>query len=159
MIESYDPPRSYRQWLDAFAYLQEHPLDTRMLDALIQGSYSGVPAPMFLERLSNTVSLLLTHHCRRFLRQMDEAFADGEPDIVPLLAARLRRNVSRCLFYRQVDFLELGYVRSLDQGYREQLDNFWHNLLRELGKSARESGSMDLEDLVLELKRIHILKD
>ena len=157
MIAEHDPPRSYSQWLDAFAYLQEHPLDVEMLDALIQGSYSGVPAPAFLERLSNTVSLLLTRHCRRFLRQMDEAFADGEPDYIPVLAARLRRNIDRCLFYRKLNFLELGFVRTLDQGFREQLDSFWNNLLRELGKSARESGSPELEDLVLELKRIHIL--
>ena len=159
MISVFDPPQTYRQWLDLMNHLQEYPLDTGALDALARGTYLGTPAPMFQERLSETVSLALTHHTRRFLRQMDEAFADGETDMIPLLASRMKKNIRRCLVYRQLDFLDTEYVRTLDRGYREQLESFWENLLRELGKSARESGSGELEDLVLELKRIRIVNE
>ena len=158
MIPKFDPPQTYRQWLDLMNHLQEHPLDTGALDALARGSYRGTPAPMFLQRLSQTVSLVLTRHTRRFLRQVDEAFADGEPDMVPVLAARLKQSVQKCLFYRHLDFLDTEYVRNLDRGYREQLESFWEKLLRELGKSARDTGSDELEDLVRELKRITIVK-
>ena len=73
MISVFDPPQTYRQWLDLLNHLQEHPLDTGVLEALARGNYLGAPPAMFLERLSTAISLALTHHTRRFLRQMDEA--------------------------------------------------------------------------------------
>ena len=157
MISQLDPPQTYRQWLDLMNHLQEHPLDTGALEVLARGSYLGNPAPAFLQRLSETVSLVLTRHTRRFLRQVDEALADGEPDMIPVLASRLKKSIQKCLFYRSLDFLDTEYVRSLDRGYREQLENFWNDLLRELTRSARETGSYELEDLVRELKRITIV--
>lgn len=157
MIDTYTPPKTYQQWLACFDQLQAHPGDRQMLETLARGEYLGQPAESFLVRLSETVGTVLTSLCRRFLRQLDEALADGEPDMVVLLASRLRKNISRCFFYRDLPFLSRAYIEELDRGFGEQLTFFWTNFLRELRRTARESMNPELEELVMEMKRIKIL--
>ena len=156
MISRYTPPETYQQWLDCFAHLREHPLDGAMLDALAQGKYTGTPAETFLVRLSDAVGLAMTGYCKRFLRQLDQALEDGEPDLAVLLARRLQKHLRKCFFYRSLPFLPASYVQTLDGGFRVQLDTFWMNFLTQLGKSARESMDPGMEDLLLEMKRIRL---
>lgn len=154
MNSRYSPPETYQQWLAGFAYLQQHPLDHEMLDAFACGHYIGRPAEAFLVRLSDVVGIVITAHCRRFLRQMDEAFSDGEPDMVPLLASRLKRNLSKCFFFQTLSFLDPAYVQTLDDGFGRQLDSFWKNVLMELCRSARDSMDPRIEEVCFELKRM-----
>ena len=122
------PPEAYQQWLECFEYLHQHPLDAQMLDTLSRGQYLGQPTESFLSRMSETVSFCISCYCRRFLRQLDLALADGEPDMAALLAGRLRRNIQQCFFSRCLGFLDPSYIQTLDQGFGEQLDFFWTNL-------------------------------
>lgn len=157
MISWYSPPETYQQWLSCFGHLQQHPLDQRMLEVLGQGRYIGKPAEGFMVRLSETVGAIITANCRHFLRQMDLMFADGEPDMVPILAARLKRNLSMCFFYRTLPFLDAAYVQSLDDGFRGQLEFFWSNVQTELRKSARDSMDPRVEEVWFEMKRMKIV--
>lgn len=157
MISRYSPPETYQQWLACFQHLQQHPLDAQMLEVLSKGKYLGKPAEAFLVRLSDAVGIVITGYCRRFLRQVDMAFADGEPDVSVLLASRLRRNIRKCFFYRSLPFLETKYIQTLDSGFSRQLDSFWSNFLEELRKTARDSADSEMEDVYLEMKRIKIL--
>ena len=128
-----------------------------MLEALARGRYLGQPAESFLSRLSEAVSICITGFCRRFLRQFDIALADGEPDMAVLLASRLRRNISKCFFYRTLPFLDPSYIQTLDAGLGEQLELFWKNFLSELKRTARDTDSPVMEDLYYEMKRVTIL--
>ena len=157
MIAVYSPPETYQQWIDCFQYLQKHPFDRLMLDTLAEGSYIGQPAETYLARLSDTVGAVLTSHCRRFLRQVDEVLADGEPDMAILLASRLRRSLRKCFFYRSLPFLPTDYIQTLDQGFQAQLEFFWKNFLEHLWRCARESMDASLEELDLEMKRVRIV--
>lgn len=158
MMEAYSPPETYQQWLACFQHLQLHPLDSKMLETMAQGSYLGKPAESFLVRLSETVGIVITGYCRRFLRQVDLALEDGEPDMVELLAVRLKRDIRKCFFYRSVSFLDSGYIHTLDTGFGDQLSAFWNQLLKELKKTAKDSANEELEDVYLALKRMKFLE-
>ena len=157
MMNTYSPPETYQQWLECFRHLQEHPLDQEMLKNLSRGRYLGKPSESFLVRMSDTLSVVITLHCRRFLRQVDQALADGEADMIPLLASRLKRHLNHCFFYRDVSFLDVTYIQNLDRGFGRQLISFWQNFLAEMGKSARESMDAGLEDVYFELKRMKFI--
>ena len=131
-------------------------MDQQALDAIAKGRYMGQVAEAFLARLSDCVSHVLTAHCCLFLKQLDEALAEGEPDMALLLATRFRRNIQRCFFYRTLTFLSASYVKTLDQGFCNQLDAFWQDFLGQLLRSARESSDPRMEDVLLEMKRIRL---
>lgn len=149
---------TYQGWMDCFARLEEQPWDKETLAKAQRGSYMGKPSEQFLARLSDTVSRMLSRCTRRFLRDLDNALADNEPDMVPLLAARFRGRVRGCLFYRQLPFLERSYIRTLDEGFTNQLQSFWKDLNRQLARAARESEDPRLEDLAMELRRMEIVE-
>lgn len=157
MTRPAEQPRTYQQWLDCFAYLSAHPADREVLELAAGGQYPGKPAESFLVRLSDTVGTMLSFRCQQFLRQLDQALGDGEPDLAPLLAARLKKSLRLCLFYRSLPFLEERYVQELDRGFSVQLQNFWTNFLTQLKKIARDSDSPAMEDLLLEMSRIKIV--
>lgn len=158
MISRYSPPETYQQWLECFQHLQQHPRDHEMLGVVSQGQYLGKPAEAFLVRLSETVGLVITDHCQRFLRQIDLAFEAGEPDMVLLLAQRLRKNLQKCFFYRSLPFLDDSYVQTLDDGFNRQLVLFWSSFVDQLRKSARESMDPGMEELYHGVKRMKIVQ-
>lgn len=153
------PPETYRQWLDCLRYLTEHPKDRRVLELVADGTLGGPPSEQFIARVSDTVSVLLTHCCRNFLRQLDEALADGDSDTVLTLAVRFRRNAHACLFYRKLAFLPEREVRILEDGFTEQLQSFWDNFLRQVRITARDSMDPSAEDMAYELGRLKILTE
>lgn len=151
------PPETYQQWMDCLRYLQEHPSDGTVCLLMQQGTLPAGASETFKARLSDTVSMMLSVHCRRFLRQVDQALSEGDGDMVPLLAKRFWRTVSNSLFYRRLAFLDGAFVALLEEGYTGQLRAFWKDFLRQLERDARESGNPELEDLVLEMKKIRTL--
>ncbi len=153
------PPETYHQWLDGFQYINGNPKDLAFLEVLAQGNYLGIPSESFLCHLSDAVSKVLSIRCRQFLRQTDCALIEGEPDIVPLLAMRFRRDLRKCFFYRSLSFLPEDYVGELDNGFQKQLLAFWTDFLSQLKKSAELSADFRLEDLHHELKRIYIVQN
>lgn len=157
MSNRHAPPETYQQWLECFEHLNGHPLDAQMLEMLSQGTFLGEPTERFRSRLSDVVSMCMSAYCQRFLRMLDLALSEGEPDMATLLAGRFRRDIQRCFFYRSLAFLDGSFIQKLDQGYREQLNFFWKNFLNELQKSARDSNSPVMEDLYYEMKRVTIL--
>lgn len=152
-------PQTYQGWMDCFARLEAHPWDPEILAQVRRGSYMGKPSEQFLARLSDTVSRMLSKCTRRFLRDLDSALADNEPDMVPMLASRFRKRVKACLFYRELPFLEGKFIQTLDAGFSSQLQSFWKDLNREISRSARESGDPRLEDLAMALRRMKILEE
>lgn len=152
-------PETYQQWLACFQYLEEHPWDQPALDMVCRGCYSGKPSEAFLARLSDTVSVMLTKCCRRFLRELDQALADGEPDMAMLLAVRFRRKTRACLFYHSLLFLDAQYKQILDDGFHKQLQSFWESFLSQLRRTARDSMDVTVEDMALELSRLRIVSE
>lgn len=157
MIVPIRAPETYQQWLEFLQYLQEHPGSTTACSLVNQGILTGSVSEAFKVRLSETVSIMLSYHCTRFLKQLDTALEDGEPDMAALLAQRLRRSMQQCLIYRDMPFLEAEFVENLDAGYRKQLCEFWETVLKQLRLLIRENDSPVLEDLIRELRRIHII--
>ena len=150
-------PESYQQWLELLQYLQEHPGDSAACSLVSQGAVAVSSSEAFKVRLSETVSIMLSYHCTRFLKQLDAALENGEPDMAPLLAQRFRRSIQRCLIYRDMPFLEPEFTEKLDTGYKAQLCGFWETVLKQLKVMIRENDNPVLEDLIRELRRIHIL--
>lgn len=156
MITPGKAPETYQQWLDWMQYLQEHPTDREACETIVRGIMPSGASESFKSRLSDTVGKMLTFHCRTFLRQLDQALEDGEPDMALLLSSRFRKAVDRCSFYRQMAFLDAEYVRTLDEGFGKQISAFWADFLRQLRKTARESMDPAMEDLVLNLSRVKV---
>lgn len=150
-------PQTYQQWLECLQQLEQQPWNRELLTQIRQGSYGANPSETFLTRISDSVSVMLSVCTRRFLRELDRALSDGEPDMAILLATRLRRNVAGCLFYRDLDFLSGAYVRTLDEGFENQLNAFWKDFLAQFNKSARDSMDPSMEDMALQLRRIRII--
>ncbi|MBQ9167947.1 MAG: hypothetical protein IJX67_06020 [Oscillospiraceae bacterium] len=153
------PPETYRQWLDCLQHLTEHPTDRRVLELIAGGTLGGPPSEQFIARVSDTVSTLLTHCCRDFLRRLDETLAEGDSDTVLTLAVRFRRNANACLFYRTLTFLPEPEVQMLEDGFTEQLQSFWNNFLRQVRITARDSMDPRTEDMAYELGRVKILTE
>ncbi len=151
------PPETYQQWVSCMQYLAENPADQTAIDSAVQGKLAGRPGEAFLARLSDTVSAMLTWNCKRFLRQLDTVLATGEPEMAVVIAVRLRRNLHRCLLYRLLPFLDEDYCAALEAGFQRQLDAFWADVLRQLRRSAWDSGDPSLEDVAWELSRIHLM--
>ena len=149
-------PHTYQQWMDCFQRLQANPRDLETLAQVRGGTCSGTPSELFLSRLSDTVSVMLSGCTRKFLRQLDQTLADGEPDMAVLLAKRLRKQLRDSMFYRDLPFLSQTYIETLDTGYAQQLQAFWQDLLKQLDKTARESMNPAMEDLAQELRRIRL---
>lgn len=149
-------PQTYQQWLECLQQLERQPWNRELLTLVRQGRYEGNPSETFLTRVSDSVSVMLSGCTRRFLRELDQALSDSEPDMAVLLAVRLRRNVEQCLFYRDLNFLSREYIQTLDEGFEGQLQAFWKDFLSQLNRSARDSMDPRFEDMVLELRRISI---
>ena len=149
-------PQTYQQWLECLLQLEQQPWNRELLTLVRQGRYEGKPSESFLTRVSDSVSVMLSGCTRRFLRELDQALADGETDMAALLAVRLRRNATQCLFYRDLDFLRREYIQTLDEGFERQLKAFWKDFLSQLSRSARDSMDPGFEDMVQELRRISI---
>ena len=149
-------PQTYQQWLECLLQLEKQPWNRDLLTLVRQGRYEGKPSESFLSRVSDSVSIMLSGCTRRFLRELDRALSDGEPDMAVLLAKRFRRNVAQCMFYRDLDFLSGEYIQTLDEGFENQLQAFWKDFLSQLNKSARDSMDPRMEDMALELRRISI---
>lgn len=158
MSNRYTPPETYQQWLECFEHLKGYTLDEKMLESMAQGTFLGKPTESFLSRLSDVVSMCMSGYCQRFLRMLDLALSEGEPDMAGILASRLKKDIQRCFFYRSLTFLDESFVQKLDQGFREQLEQFWGNFLNQLRKSARDSDWPVMEDLYYEMKRVTILR-
>lgn len=150
-------PHTYQQWLDCLQQLEQHPFNRDLQQQVRMGTYDGKPTETFLSRVSASVSVMLSVCTRRFLHEMDQALADGEPDMAVVLASRFRRRIGQCLFYRDLGFFEEDYVRTLDDGFRNQLDAFWKDFLNQLQKSLKDSMDPRVEDMALELRRIKTL--
>ena len=151
-------PYTYQQWMDCFQRLEVNPRDKEMLELVRGGTYPGKPSELFLSRLSDTVSIMLSGCTRRFLQQLDQSLADGEPDMAVLLAKRLRRQLRDSMFYRDLTFLSQTYVQKLDTGFAQQLQAFWQDFLKQLNKTARESMDPRIEEMAQDLRRIRILE-
>ena len=158
-MEIRTPPETYRQWLDCLQYLADHPRDRHALDLVAQGKLSGPASEQFVARVSDTVSTLLSHCCRNFLRQLDEALAEGDTDMVLMLAVRFRKHVQSCLFYRSLQFISEKDVMILEKGFTDQIQSFWSNFMRQVRLTARDSMDVRTEDMAYELGRIKILTE
>lgn len=148
-----ESPKTYQQWTQQLLYLQEHPKDKSALQLISQGHFSEPVSENLKERISQTVSVLLGHRFRNFLRSVDQALSDGEPEMVCIYASRFRTEVDQCLFYHRLEFLDAPFVQTLDSGYFEQIRSFWSGFLRQLRRTARDSMNPDLEDLSRKLGR------
>ena len=151
-------PHTYQQWMDCFRCLEANPRDVAMLEQVRGGTYSGTPSELFLSRLSDTVSVMLSGCTRNFLQQLDQALADGEPDMAVLLAKRLRRQLRDSMFYRDLSFVSQTYIQTLDEGFACQLQAFWQDFLKKLNQSARESMDPRFEDMAQDLRRIRLVE-
>ena len=151
------PPQTYHQWMACFQQLEESPWDKETLMLIPLGTYDARPTDVFLVRISDTVSAMLSKCIRRFLQKMDQLLADRELDMAVLLAVRFRKQLADCLFYRKMHFLERGYVHTLDEGFENQVEAFWKDFLNQLSISVRESMDPGFEDMALELRRIKII--
>ncbi len=151
-------PHTYQQWMDCFHHLEANPRDSEMLNLVRNGTYPGTPSELFLSRLSDTVSVMLSGCTRKFLQQLDQTLADGEPDMAVLLAKRLRRQLRESMFYRDLPFLSQTYIQTLDGGFARQLQAFWQDFLKQLDKVARESMDPRMEELSHDLRRVRLME-
>ena len=150
-------PGTYQQWLDCLERLEQQPWDKEALALARQGTYTGTPSEAFLTRLSEAVSVMLSRCTQRFLRDLDRALADGDPDMASLLAVRFQAQLRNCFFYRELPFLKASYVRTLDQGFEAQLEAFWKDFLSKLKALEKETMDPQIEDMTMELRRIRII--
>lgn len=153
------PPETYSQWLEYLHSLRTHPENRQLLLLAADGKLRG-PAPEQLAvQLSETVGILLTCCCRRFLRQTDQALAEGEAEMLPILAARFRRRLAECLLYRALPALGEARMAELEDGFARRIRSFWADYLRQLRRTACSSEEPALEDAALLLGRMDIWQE
>ena len=156
------PPTTYDEWLSCFDFLKSSPsVNNSVAMTIAKGSFvnRGYIAVQFHQKLADTISEMLNKRIARFLKDLNMLISLNElSDIVPLFV-KLRNDVERCLFFKELDFLDKGIKRDLEQSIKTEIGKFWNDTMTFLQKQTLEYSNSDLEDSLFLIRRIRLFME
>jgi hypothetical protein len=156
------PPTTYEDWLLCFDFLKSSPsVDDGVAMTIAKGSFvnRGYIAVQFHQKLADTINEMLNKRIARFLKDLNMLISFNElSDIVPLFV-KLRNEVEKCLFFRELEFLDKGIKHELEQSIKTQMGKFWNDTVTSLQKQTLEFSNDDLEDSLLLIRRIRLFAE
>lgn len=152
-------PSTYQDWLDCFARMRELPLSgNRDFEVLALGSFSGTSAMQAaLERqMVDTINVVLNKSVKRFVRDLNECIAFNELAQVDVLFKRLKKDISKTMFFLNLSFLSGEFKDELYTSITNQMTGFWDDTVGFLRQQAMDYSNSDLEDALFLIRRIRL---
>lgn len=156
------PPTTYEEWLNCFDFLKSRSsIDSGVAMTIAKGSFinSGYLTVRFQHMLVETINEMLNKRIARFLKDFNMLISLNElSDMVPLFI-KLRNEVRKCLFFRELEFLEENIKLDLEQSVKTQMEKFWGDTIIFLKKQTLEYSNTDLEDFLFLICRIKLFAE
>ena len=155
-----DELRTYQQWIGCLEHLSNKKVTDEFVEKLQYGRCPGIETvmPQFLERVQDTVNQMLNRSTRTCTTLLNESLEDGDFSNVESIMYRSFRDIKRCRFYLNIQFIPESFVFELDKKTVSETNRYWKEVNRALTQLAEETGNEDVYDLLYYLNRL-IKKD
>ncbi|MZL32933.1 hypothetical protein [Blautia wexlerae] len=114
--------------------------------------------PQFLERVQATVNKMINKSTKNCTTLLNEALEEGDFSNIESYLYRCHREMKRCRFYLNIQFLPESFTCTLDEKTVSEINRYWKEIRGFLVQLAEESGSEDVYDLLYYVNRL-IKKD
>ena len=155
-------PTTYQEWLSCFEKIKDAPFSDDMdYVRLSQGSFAGTDVMIyaFQQQLINLINTVLNKSTRRFVRNLNECLMFHELEQLDFLFKRLKKDIHRVLFFRDLTFLSDEFISELYQSVKEQMTGFWNNSVGFLQKETMDHNDPALEDALYLIGRITLFSE
>jgi len=156
------PPTTYEDWLKCFDFLKSSAsIDSGTIEVITKGAfvYKGYIVVQFQQKLVETVNNMLNKRIGRLQKDLNILISFNElADIVPLFI-RLRNEVRKCLFFKELAFLDESFKCELEQAVKTQMGQFWDNTVTFLQKQSYGYSNADFEDSLFLMRRIKLFAE
>lgn len=152
-------PRTYPQWLECLAMLEERPPHrSGVCAAMAQGTFAGSPAALagLSQQMAQSIQKSLSRITRRFLRELNDCLSFHDLAQAELLYKGLRRDIHAVLFFTELEFLPRDYRDRLRDSITAEMSRFWDRTRQILRQQAMEYPDPELEDAVFLIGRIKL---
>ena len=155
-----DELRTYQQWIGCLEHLSNKKVTDEFVEKLQYGRCPGIETvmPQFLERVQDTVNQMLNRSTRTCTTLLNESLEDGDFSNVESIMYRCFRDIKRCRFYLNIQFIPEAFVCELDEKTVSETNRYWKEVNKALTQLAEETGNEDVYDLLYYLNRL-IKKD
>lgn len=152
--------KTYQQWIGCLERLSKKKVTDEFIANLQYGLCPGIEMvmPQFLERIQNTVNQMMNRSTRACTALLNESLEDGDFSNVESNLYRCFRDIKRCRFYLNINFIPKSFVHELDEKTVNETNRYWNELHKALTRLAEETGSEEVYDLLYYLNRL-IKKD
>lgn len=152
-------PSTYQEWLVCFDMIKNGTgADNELFEAVGMGTFVGsdLTKNALQKQIVETVNAFLDKSAKRFIRNLNENIAFNELCQTELLFKRLKKDVSKSLFFKKLTFLPESFRLELEESVKEQMSNFWEATTKFLHNQSLEFSNSDLEDLLFLVNRIKL---
>ena len=121
-------PSTYQEWLACFDMIKNGTgADNELFEAVGMGTFVGsdLTKNALQKQIVETVNAFLDKSAKRFIRNLNENIAFNELCQTELLFKRLKKDVSKSLFFKKLTFLPESFRLELEESVKEQMSNFW----------------------------------
>ena len=110
-----------------------------------------------LERqMVDTINVVLNKSVKRFVRDLNECIAFNELAQVDVLFKRLKKDISKTMFFLNLSFLSGEFKDELYTSITNQMTGFWDDTVGFLRQQAMDYSNSDLEDALFLIRRIRL---
>jgi hypothetical protein len=155
-------PGTYQEWLSCFDYLRESSaVDEGTVELIKNGSFvsSGQMMAAFQTQLMETINTMLNKRVGRFIKDLNRAIEFNELEDIAFLYVKLRNETGKCLFFENLNFLDVGFRRELIDSIKQQVTSCWNSTLRFLRQQSVEYSNSGLEDALFLIYRIKLFQE
>jgi hypothetical protein len=154
-------PTTYQEWLHCFSLMKNGSgPGNEIYEAVIAGSFAGTDRTKsaLQQQIVDTVNAILDKRAKRFVKELNDSIAFNELAQVELLFRRLRKEIHRALFFRDLFFLSKGFRTELADSVMKQMNDFWNDTVDFLYEQSLEFSNSELEDVLFLIKRIKLFQ-
>ena len=152
-------PTTYQEWLSCFEIMKNSSAaGNEVFDIVCRGSFAGsdLTRNALQKQIAETVNDVLDKSVKRFIRSLNENIAFNDFSQTELLFKRLKKDISKSLFFTRLSFLPEEFRRELEESVKNQMSGFWKDTVKFLYEQSLEFSNSDLEDVIFLIKRIKL---
>lgn len=155
-------PSTYQEWLVCFSVLKSNAGASQHVSDLIESScFHGDKYLMdaFYQQLTETINVMLDVRVNGFLQEINHCIEYNECEEMVRCLRSLDGRLEECLFYTRLKFLDSSVKSKLTKSIKQQISEFWEELMLFFEDKAASSGNSALEDVLYYANRMRLLRD
>lgn len=161
VITSVKKPTTYQEWLECLQLLSSGNVHkTKVYQSLLSASFQGteVTKVALQKQIIEALNQMLDKSMKRFIRNLNDSIVFQEVEQIDFLFRRLKKDVKVALFFEELDCLPKNFREELSNSIKNQVSEFWKEMIQFLYEQALESSNTDLEDMLFLVKRIKLFE-